>query len=143
MGRSKRSKTAHRPRKKHGTTTGDSSPPEKLSERVWAFAGDFIGLGKTHEHKQALVTAACSAWNLASTPEPRRDQLVRDYLRSYRQFNPGASEAHYASIRRDLENLITAKLKLFPTDTRQIVSAQLTPVDDGHVRLDVAAARTD
>jgi len=97
----------------------------KLSERVWEFAGDFIRLGKTTEHKQCLVNTACSAWNIACAPHHRREQLVDQYMVSYQRFNPDSSQMHIANVRSDLEKLVGEKLRLFPHDRRHILEAQL------------------
>ena len=86
----------------------------KMSEMISEFAGDFIRLGKTPEEKQNYLNGACVAWNVASAPPERRKKL--------------------------LDHLIEAKLKMFPHDLRQIVSATYIRTKEGD-RIEVASAR--
>ena len=55
-----------------------SHPPakRKISEMICEFAGDFIRLGKNHEHKQCLLNAACTAWNIACVPAHNRQKAL-------------------------------------------------------------------
>jgi len=122
------------------TSTRHRSPKGKLSARVWEFAGDFIRLGKSSEHKQCLVNAACNAWNIACMPDHRRSQLIDQYMASYERFNPDVSQSHIDGVRSDMEKLIQEKLRLFPDDRRQIVGAQII-CGHGDDRLEIVSGR--
>ena len=118
-----------------------SHPPakRKISEMVWEFAGDLIRLGNTQEQKEARLIAASSAWNIACNSPEQRQKLLDRYMTEYLRFNPDTDPANAAAIRSDMEKLIEKKLKLFPMDLRQIVSAQLVPMGDKD-RIDVVSA---
>ena len=104
------------------------------------FAGDFIRMGNTPEAKQNYLNGACTAWNIARAPPERRKKLVDHFLAEYKQHNPSTDEAALAAIRKDMEHLIDVKLKMFPHDVRQIVSAQYIQTKKGD-RIEVASAR--
>ena len=117
----------------------DASGKPKMSEMISEMAAGFLGVGKTIEEKQNRLNAACSAWNLAcGSPEVRQQQLDQ-YRESYLRFNPGTSPADLANIVKDMESLIARKLKMFPDDHRQIVSARVVAVGNGF-RIEVASA---
>ena len=111
----------------------------KLSEMISEFAGDFIQLGQTPEAKQNYLTGACTAWNIASAPPERRKKLVDNFVAEYKRHNANIDEAALAAIRKDMEQLIDVKLKMFPGDVRQIVSAQYISTKAGD-RIEVASA---
>ncbi len=111
----------------------------KLSEMITEFAGDFIRLGDTPEAKQNYLTGACTAWNIASAPLERRKKLVDAFLAEYKRHNRNIDETALAAIRSDMEKLIDVKLKMFPDDVRQIVSAQYIQTKAGD-RIEVASA---
>ena len=117
----------------------DASGKPKMSEMISEMAAGFLGVGKTIEQKQNCLNAACSAWNLAcGSPEVRQQQLDQ-YRESYLRFNPGTSPADLANIVKDMESLIARRLKMFPDDHRQIVSARVVAVGNGF-RIEVASA---
>jgi len=62
------------------------------------------------------------------------------FIQSYRGYNPNTDEAALAAIRSDMEHLIEVKLKLFPGDLRQIVSARYVEGKEGN-RIEVASAQ--
>src|SRR5437016_6061660 len=106
----------------------DSSTKQKMSEMISEMAGGFIGVGATAEEKHRRLTAACSAWNMAcGSPEVRQQQLEQ-YIEGYQRFNPTTARGDLANIRKDMESLIERKLKMFPDDHRQIVSARIVEV---------------
>src|SRR5271157_2812184 len=106
-------------------------PKRKLSEMISDFAGDFIRLGKTPEAKQNYLTGACTAWNIASAPPERRKKLVKEFLAEYKRHNPNTDEAALSAIPKDMEHLIDVKLKMFPHDVRQIVTARYLQTNAG------------
>ncbi len=116
--------------------------PQKrsMSEMISEFAGDFIRMGNTPETKQNYLNGACVAWNIASAPPERRKKLMDQFILGYRQHNPSTDEAILVAIRKDMEHLIDVKLKMFPGDVRQIVSARYIHTKKGD-RIEVASAR--
>ena len=53
--------------------TAQATGKPKISQSVLAFAGDFIGMGKTLAERRNRLTAASNAWNIASNiPELRK-----------------------------------------------------------------------
>jgi hypothetical protein len=110
----------------------------KMFEMISEMAAGFLGAGKTIEEKQNRLNAACSAWNLAcGSPEFRQRQLEQ-YSDGYLRSNPGTSPEDLANIIKDVESLIARKLRMFPDDHRQIVSARVVAVGNGF-RIEVAS----
>ena len=117
----------------------DPSPKRKMSEMISEMAAHFIRVGKTPDEKQSRLTAACSAWNMAcGSPEVRQRQLEQ-YKEGYLRFNPATSPGDLDNIIKDIELLIERKLKMFPDDKRQIVSAKIVMVGKDY-RIEVASA---
>ena len=115
------------------------SPKRKMSEMISEMAAGFLGVGDTIGERQNRLTAACSAWNMAcGSPEVRRRQLEQ-YKEGYLRFNPATSPTDLANILKDMESLIERKLKMFPDDKRQIVSARVVIVGNAY-RIEVASA---
>ena len=111
----------------------------KMSEMISEMAAGFLGVGDTIGERQNRLNAACSAWNMAcGSPEVRRRQLEQ-YKEGYRRFNPATSPGDLANILKDMELLIERKLKMFPDDKRQIVSARVVKVGNVY-RIEVASA---
>jgi hypothetical protein len=127
-------------RKKDRRRRIDTPHKRKMSEIIWEFAGDFIGMGDTPEEKHSLLNAACSAWSIAcNSPELRKKNLDH-YMREYRRFNPGADEEELAGVRENMEKLIQKKLEMFPNDLRQIVGARIFKSGDKD-RIEIMSAR--
>ena len=122
--------------------SADASEKRKMSEMISEMAGNFIGFGKTPEEKDARLTAACSAWNLACVSPELRQQQLDQYIERYQQFSPAISPSDLANIRTDMESLIKRKLEMFPDDLRQIVGAQVVMVGD-RFRIEVENAHCD
>ena len=111
----------------------------KMSEMISEMAADFLGVGDTIGERQNRLNAACSAWNMAcGSPEVRQRQLEQ-YKEGYLRFNPATSPGDLANILKDMELLIERKLKMFPDDKRQIVSARVVKVGNVY-RIEVASA---
>lgn len=102
----------------------------KISEMIWEFAGDFIGMAETVEQRQSHLHAACSAWNISCNP-PALEKALDQYMREYQRLNPNADQVALAGVRSDMEKLIQRKLEMFPGDLRQIVGAQVVRVGNG------------
>ena len=117
----------------------DSAPKRKMSEMISEMAAGFLGVGDTIEERQNRLNAACTAWNMAcGSPEVRQRQLEQ-YKEGYLRFNPATSPGDLATILKDMESLIERKLKMFPNDQRQIVSARVLKIENAH-RIEVASA---
>ena len=117
----------------------DSSPKHKMSEMISEMAAGFLGVGDTIGERQNRLNAACSAWNMACrSPEVRQRQLEQ-YRAEYLRFNPATSPSDLANILKDMELLIERKLKMFPNDQRQIVSARVLKIENAY-RIEVASA---
>ena len=115
------------------------SPKRKMSEMISEMAANFLWTGDTIEERQSRLNAACSAWNMAcGSPDVRQHQLER-FRESYQRFNPAIRPTDLANIVKDMETLIERKLKLFPDDKRQIVSAQVVKFGETF-RIEVASA---
>ena len=111
----------------------------KMSEMISEMAAGFLGVGDTIGERQNRLNAACSAWNMAcGSPEVRQRQLEQ-YKEGYLRFNPATSPGDLANILKDMELLIERKLKMFPDDKRQIVSARVVMVGNVY-RIEVASA---
>jgi hypothetical protein len=111
----------------------------KMSEMISEMATGFLGVGDTIGERQNRLNAACSAWNMAcGSPEVRQRQLEQ-YKEGYLRFNPATSPGDLANILKDMELLIERKLKMFPDDKRQIVSARVVKVGNVY-RIEVASA---
>jgi hypothetical protein len=111
-------------RRKKSTT----STKRKMSEMLSEMAMGFLGVGDTIGERQNRLNAACNAWNMAcGSPEVRQRQFEQ-YREGYLRFNPATSPSDLANILKDVELLIKRKLKMFPDDRRQIVSARVVMV---------------
>lgn len=122
--------------------TAQATGKPKISQSILAFAGDFIGMGKTLAERRNRLTAASNAWNIASNIPELRKKHLDQYLREYQQYNPGTNEADLAAIRKDIEALVARKLEMFPDDRRQIVNTNISVVG-GKDYVEIAAARLE
>ena len=68
-----------------------------------------------------------------------RQRQLKEYGENYLRFNPSTSPIDLAKILKDMELLIERKLRIFPDDHRQIVSARVVSVGTGY-RIEVASA---
>ncbi len=117
----------------------DPSGKRKMSEMISEMAAGFLGVGNTLEERQNRLNAACTAWNLSCVSPEVRQRRLEQYKEGYLRSNPGTSSAYLANIIKDMESLIARKLKMFPDDHRQIVSARVVSVENGF-RIEVASA---
>jgi hypothetical protein len=121
-------------RKKSKTST-----KRKMSEMISEMAKGFISVGDTIGERQNRLNAACNAWNLAcGSPEVRPRQL-KQYAEGCMRFNPATSPDDLANMLKDIELLIERKLKMFPEDRRQIVSARVVMVGTNY-RIELVSA---
>ena len=120
-------------------TKSKSSIKRNVSEMILEMAAGFLGVGETIEERQNRLNAACTAWNLAcGSPDVRKRQLEQ-YREGYLRFNPATPPSDVANILTDMNSLIERKLKMFPDDKRQIVSATVVMVGNKY-RIEVASA---
>ncbi len=111
----------------------------KMSEMISEMAAGFLWVGDTVGERQNRLNAACTAWNMAcGSPEVRERQLEQ-YKEGYLRFNPATSPGDLANILKDMALLIERKLKMFPDDKRQVVSAKVVMVGKNY-RIEVASA---
>ena len=115
------------------------SGKRKMSEMVSKMAAGFLGVGDGLEERQNRLNAACSAWNMACAPPDVRKQQLEQYGEGYLQHNPATTPSDLADILKDLELLIERKLKMFPDDRRQIVSARVIKAGSKY-RIEIASA---
>ena len=111
----------------------------KMSETISEMAAGFLGVGDTTGERQNRLNAACSAWNMACCSPEVRERQLEQYKEGYLRFNPATSPGDLANILKDMELLIERKLKMFPDDKRQIVSARVVKVGNVY-RIEVASA---
>ena len=81
--------------------SADASEKRKMSGMISELAANFIRFGRTPEEKEARLTAACSAWNLACVSPELRQQQLDQYIERYQQFSPLISSTDLANIRKD------------------------------------------
>jgi hypothetical protein len=117
----------------------NASSKRKMSEMISEMAVGFLGVGATIEERQNRLNAACTAWNMACASPGVRQRQLEQYRETYLGFNPGTSPVDLANIVKDMESLIQRKLKMFPDDHRQIVSAKVVMVGTDY-RIEVASA---
>jgi hypothetical protein len=116
-----------------------NSTKRKMSEMISKMAAGFLGAGDSIEERQNRLNAACTAWNMSCRSPEVRQRLLEQYGESYLRFNPATSPSDLADILKDMKSLIERKLKMFPDDTRQIVSARAVIVGTKY-RIEVASA---
>jgi hypothetical protein len=117
----------------------DPSPKRKMSEMISEMGAGFVGVGNTIAERQNRLNAACTAWNMACVSSEVRQRQLKQYGENYLRFNPSTSPIDLANILKDMELLIERKLRMFPDDQRQIVSARVVMVGTGY-RIEVASA---
>jgi hypothetical protein len=119
-----------------------TSAKRKLSDMLMEMGVGFLGVGETIGERQNRLNAACTAWNMAcGSPEVRQRQF-EEYRKAYLKFNPATAPTDLANILKDMELLIERKLKMFPDDHRQIVSARAIKIGLGF-RIEVASAKLE
>ena len=116
----------------------DPSPKRKMSEMISEMGAGFVGVGNTIGERQNRLNAACTAWNMACVSSEVRQRQLKQYGEDYLRFNPSTSPIDLANILKDMELLIERKLRMFPDDQRQIVSARVVMVGTGY-RIEVAS----
>jgi hypothetical protein len=122
-----------------GRKNSKTSTKRKMSEMISEMAAGFLGVGDAIGERQNRLNAACTAWNMACGSPGVRQRQLEQYREAYLRFNPATSPSDLANILKDMESLIERKLKIFPDDHRQIVSARVVMVGNNY-RIEVASA---
>jgi len=110
-----------------------------LSEKVAEMAADFFRLEDTIDELQRRLNLACTAWNLACISPALRQWRFEEEVDNYIERNPNASQNELEEFAKDLALLIERKLKLFPSDYRQVVSSRVVK-DGAEFRIEVSSA---
>ncbi|AQQ09636.1 hypothetical protein L21SP3_01444 [Sedimentisphaera cyanobacteriorum] len=117
-----------------------SSGKQKVSAMLLKVAAGYIDLGKTKEQRENYLRSACSAWNIACLPRPKREPAIRQYLKQFQTINQ-ADESDCRGFEEDLRKLIEQKDKLYPNVDIPIIGSQIK-ITDGREQYIVISART-
>ena len=101
---------------KHG-----SQGIKKLSDMIINFAGDFIGLARTLQEKQAYLNIACSAWNISILPKQEQEKAIEDFGMELQKMNP---KGDIDAVKDEFMLLIEKKLRIYPNEKRIIATAE-------------------
>ena len=121
-------------RKKTKTAT-----KRKMSEMILEMGAGIVDVGETVDDRQNRLNATCTAWNMACASSVVRQKQLEQYREGYLRHNPATSPTDLANIIKDMEMLIERKLKMFPHDKRQIVSARAIKAGTSF-RIEIACA---
>ena len=122
---------------------------QKITQMLLEVAAQFIELVASEEERQTHLGIACAAWNLSILPKSKRNKEYNKYVAEIRrQIDDKETMDHFKKdlriiIKKDLNGLMAAKLKLYPTEKKPIISAQLENLDDVHYRVTATFARSD
>ena len=95
---------------------------------VLKVAEGYIDLGETTEERENYLRSACSAWNIACLPSPKRDPAIKQYIEQYQKINK-ADEADCRALEEDLRQLIKQKDRLYPDVNVQIVGSRIESIN--------------
>ena len=109
----------------------------KVSEMILKMAEGFLDMAEDTEHMENLLRMACTAWNIACFEAPRRHDLIRKYVETFREAN-NASEATGKDLEEDMRRLIEKKDQLYPHIKIRIVDSQVE-LRDGREHVIVAS----
>ena len=121
-------------RKKPNTST-----KRKMSEMILEMGAGIVDVGETVDDRQNRLNATCTAWNMACVSSVVRQKQLEQYKEGYLRHNPATSPTDLANIIKDMELMIERKLKMFPNDKRQIVSARMIQTGTNY-RIEIACA---
>ena len=102
----------------------NTSTKRKMSEMILEMGAGLVDVGETVDDSQNRLNATCTAWNIACASSVVRQKQLEQYREGYLRHNPATSPTDLANIIKDMELLIERKIKMFPNDKRQIVSAR-------------------
>jgi hypothetical protein len=106
--------------------------PEKISTRLAQLVDPHVGEDETRESYDALIGLGAAAWQLSRLPAGERAEKVKEYVR-------GANRMGLPLTEEWMDDLIDRKLRLFPTDERDIESWTVREEPDGRFTVIVAA----
>lgn len=118
-----------------------SSRKPKISEMLLKVAAGYIDLGENLEQRENYLRSACSAWNIACLPQPKRETAIKKYLEQFQKINQVAG-SDYQGFEEDLRRLITQKDKLYPDVDVPIIGSRIETIN-GRERYIVVSARTN
>jgi len=101
------------------------------------YASDFINMGKTALQRQAYLSGACSAWNIAVMPEHLREDALKKHAEVFNRINPGVNDEE--GFLHDMRLLIQRKLELFPKVNVIIMDARIKPINDSNYQVQIAS----
>ena len=117
----------------------NTSTKRKMSEMILEMGAGIVDVGETVDDRQNRLNATCTAWNMACASSVVRQKQLEQYREGYLRHNPATSPTDLANIIKDMELLIDRKLKMFPNDKRQIVSARSVRIGT-NFRIEIACA---
>jgi len=122
-----------------GSKNPNTSTKRKMSEMILEFGAGLVDVGETVDERQNRLNAACTAWNMACVSSVVRQKQLEHYKEGYLRRNSATSPTDLANIIKDMELLIERKLKMFPNDKRQIISARAIKAGT-NFRIEIACA---
>ena len=117
----------------------NTSTKRKMSEMILEMGAGLVDVGETVDDSQNRLNATCTAWNIACASSVVRQKQLEQYREGYLRHNPATSPTDLANIIKDMELLIERKIKMFPNDKRQIVSARAIKAGTSF-RIEIACA---
>lgn len=100
----------------------------KLSDAIHKLLKPYQHEADTYDSYYSLVGFACVAWNSALIEEPKRSEMLDDFLK--KTLKRAAPREAREEMRNFIHELIQRKIKLFPKDTRFIASYELEDQGD-------------
>ena len=118
-----------------------SSRKPKISEMLLKVAAGYIDLGENLEQRENYLRSACSAWNIACLPQPKRETAIKKYLEQFQKINQ-ADHSDCRGFEEDIRRLINQKDKLYPDVDVPIIGSRIETIN-GREHYIVFSARTD
>ncbi|NCD32765.1 MAG: hypothetical protein EOL87_05025 [Spartobacteria bacterium] len=91
-------------------------------------ATGFLDRANSRQEKENLLRFACVAWNIACFKPNKSEQLLEQYIFTFKTANNATQEA-CDNLRDDMRELIKQKNILFPDVIKQIVDSRITELD--------------
>jgi len=108
----------------------------KLSERIIELAQPLLEDAESKKEEAISIDLSAMAWNLSLDVGKKREELLSTILKTLAPFSPFRKKA----LRKEFENLVRRKERLFPHDRRYIASWEVTP-RPGSILVNVASLR--
>ena len=117
------------------------SGDQKISQMIIDVAGQFIEMVESVEERQTHLDIACAAWNISVLPKIKMKKEYKKYLKKMKK---QLKDPHQIkNLEMDINGLIEAKIELFPTVNKQIISAIIENIDSDQYRVTAAFARDE